>query len=134
MDAIQQPANGNGVYWYSFDFGLVHTIMISTEHDLSPNSEQYIWLETDLASVNRTITPWVIVEAHRPMYMIEDVPANTLVGMHLRTNFENLLKRYNVDLYLAGHYHAYFRSCPGLYKNKCNNGGFTTHITIGTAG
>lgn len=127
------PANGNGVYWYSFDYGLVHTIMLSSEHDLSPGSEQYLWLERDLSMVNRTLTPWIILEAHRPMYMIEDIAANTVVGIHFRQNFEDLLKRYQVDLYLAGHYHAYFRSCPGLYQSKCNNGGLT-HITIGTAG
>eukprot|EP00557_Chaetoceros_sp_GSL56_P001907 CAMPEP_0176492306 /NCGR_PEP_ID=MMETSP0200_2-20121128/8916_1 /TAXON_ID=947934 /ORGANISM="Chaetoceros sp., Strain GSL56" /LENGTH=816 /DNA_ID=CAMNT_0017889835 /DNA_START=230 /DNA_END=2680 /DNA_ORIENTATION=+ len=127
------PANGNGVYWYSYDYGLVHTIMLSTEHDISPGSEQFLWLEMDLSAVNRTLTPWVILETHRPMYMIEDIAPNTQVGIHLRQNFEELLHRYNVDLYLAGHYHAYFRSCPGLYKSRCKNGGMT-HITIGTAG
>lgn len=127
------PANGNGVYWYSYDYGLVHTIMLSSEHDISPGSEQYLWLEMNLSSVNRTLTPWVILEAHRPMYMIEDIAPNTQIGIHMRQHFEELLQRYHVDLYLAGHYHAYFRSCPGLYKSRCNNGGLT-HITIGTAG
>jgi len=127
------PANGNGVYWYSFDHGFVHTIMISSEHDLSPKSLQYQWLERDLLAIDRTKTPWVIVESHRPMYMIEDVPSNTLVGIHMRKDFESLLYQHNVDLYLAGHYHAYFRTCAGLYKGKCHNGG-VTHITVGTAG
>lgn len=67
------------------------------------------------------------------MYMIEDVPPNTKVGIHIRKNIEKLLRHHKVDLYLAGHYHAYFRSCPGLYQNRCDNGGLT-HITIGTAG
>ena len=128
-----KPDNGNGVYWYSYDYGLVHTIMISTEHDLSSKSEQYQWLLQDLSSVNRTLTPWVIIEGHRPMYMIEDLPTETVVGVDLRKNIETLLKTYNVDLFLGGHYHSYFRSCSGLYKNKCDNGGLT-HITIGTAG
>ena len=29
---------------------------------------QYLWLQNDLAQVNRTETPWIIVLSHRPMY------------------------------------------------------------------
>jgi hypothetical protein len=123
----------NGVFWYSFDQGLLHTIVLSSEHDLTPSSEQYKWLERDLSLTNRTLTPWVIVETHRPLYHIENVPANTKVGIHLRNSLEPLLKLYDVDLLLSGHYHSYFRSCNGLYQGVCNNGGLT-HITVGTAG
>ena len=31
-------------------------------------SEQYSWLEKDLVAVNRTVTPWLVVEMHRPFY------------------------------------------------------------------
>ena len=65
--------------------------------------------------------------------MIEDKPKDAIVGQHIREEFEELLQKYKVDLFLSGHYHAYFRSCKGLYKEKCNNGGLT-HITVGTAG
>ncbi len=127
------PANGNGIFWYSWDYGLVHTIMLSSEHDLSPGSDQYTWLAQNLASVDRSLTPWVIVESHRPLYMNLYSPDDLKVGFHTRMHIENLLKDHAVDLFLAGHYHSYFRSCPGLYGNKCNNGGLT-HITVGTAG
>ena len=127
------PSNGNGVFWYSYTYGNVHTIMLSSEHDLSHKSVQYKWLENELASVNRTSTPWVLVEAHRPMYNNENVPANTKVGIGMRNEFEDLLHKYDVDLFLSGHYHAYMRSCSGLYKGKCDNGG-PIHITVGTAG
>ncbi len=46
------PDNGNGVWWYSFKYGLTHIIQLSTEHRLSPGSEQYIWLEKELKSVD----------------------------------------------------------------------------------
>mmetsp|Transcript_18585 Transcript_18585/g.22772 ORF Transcript_18585/g.22772 Transcript_18585/m.22772 type:complete len:764 (-) Transcript_18585:40-2331(-) len=127
------PANGNGVFWYSFNYGNVHTIMLSSEHDLSKHSEQYQWFENDLKSVNRTLIPWIIIETHRPMYNNEDIPKNTKVGVGMRNEFENLLYDYGVDLFLAGHYHSYMRSCSGLYKGQCKNGG-PIHITIGTAG
>jgi phosphodiesterase/alkaline phosphatase D-like protein len=54
---------------------MVHFIMISTEHDLTPWSRQYIWLEQDLKNVNRSKTPWVILGAHRPMYTSEIDPS-----------------------------------------------------------
>lgn len=47
---------------------MVHFIMMSTEHDFSPESPQYTWLEKDLKSVDRTKTPWIIIGGHRAMY------------------------------------------------------------------
>ena len=56
---------------YSYDYGLVHFIMMSTEHDMGNKSKQYKWLENDLKKVNRTKTPWTILAGHRPMYTSE---------------------------------------------------------------
>ena len=56
---------------YSYDYGLVHFIMMSTEHDMGNGSKQYAWLEDDLKKVDRTKTPWVILAGHRPMYNSE---------------------------------------------------------------
>lgn len=53
---------------------MVHFIMISTEHDLSPGTRQYKWLEQDLKSIDRSKTPWVIIGGHRPMYTSEIDP------------------------------------------------------------
>jgi len=127
------PSNGNGVFWYSFDYGMVHTIVLSSEHDLSSSSIQYSWLENDLRKVNRQQTPWLVVESHRPMYCSLNSPKDNLVGEAMRREFEHLLYQYKVDLFLAGHYHIYQRSCNGLYQSRCRSGG-PTHITIGSAG
>jgi hypothetical protein len=123
----------NGVFWYSFDSANVHTIVLSSEHDLSPNSIQYQWLEADLASVDRALTPWVVVELHRPLYFNEALWPDVAVGISMRVEFEKLLGWYKVDLVLAGHVHSYFRSCPGLLHSRCYNGG-PTHIVAGAAG
>ena len=56
------PANGNSLYWYSYDLGNTHVVMISTEHNCSLGSPQYSWLEKDLELVNRAKTPWLVVE------------------------------------------------------------------------
>ena len=53
---------------------MVHFIMMSTEHDMGKGSKQYIWLENDLKSVDRSKTPWVVLGGHRPMYTSEIEP------------------------------------------------------------
>lgn len=61
---------------YSYDYGFVHFIMMSTEHDMGSGSRQYKWLEEDLKNVNRAKTPWVILAGHRPMYTSELIIGN----------------------------------------------------------
>ena len=33
------PGNGNALFWYSFDYGSVHFIMLSTEHNITEGSK-----------------------------------------------------------------------------------------------
>ena len=131
---MPQKDDSNGVFWYSFVQGSVHTTVLSAEHDASKGSPQYEWMVKDLSSVNRTVTPWLVVEVHRPMYQSEkDRWDQNNVGIGMRYEFEDVLYDYKVDLYLAGHYHSYLRTCDGLYRSKCDNGG-PMHITVGSAG
>jgi hypothetical protein len=67
------------------------------------------------------------------LYINVDAWDQNAVGIGMRIEFEDLLEDYQVDLVLAGHWHAYFRSCAGLFRSQCNNGG-PTHIMVGTAG
>ena len=126
----------NGVFWYSFNHGIVHTVVISSEHDLAVGSPQYKFLEDDLENVDRSVTPWVVLETHRPLYEGESgehwMP-NTIVGEAMRDEIEDLLYTYRVDLVLGGHYHEYHRTCNGLYQGVCDSNG-PIHITIGAAG
>ena len=81
-------SGGTGNFWYSFNHGLAHFVQVDTETDLGhgfigpdepggtegENSgpfnttldAQTYWLEKDLAAVNRSQTPWLIVAGHRP--------------------------------------------------------------------
>lgn len=58
--------------WWSYDIGLIHMIGMSTEHNYTNNSPQYNWLKKDLSKVNRTLTPWILFNGHRPMYINSD--------------------------------------------------------------
>ena len=141
---------------YSYDQSIVHTIMLSSEHNLTSGSDQYEWLENDLKSVNRTITPWLVVEMHRPMYSESLLcqsgdpfvlprshplsPTDSVrywggatVALGMRSEFEDLLYEYRADLVLSGHYHSYLRTCDGLYRGNCQSGG-PTYVTVGTGG
>jgi hypothetical protein len=48
---------GFGNLWFSFDVGPVHFASLSSEHNYSSGSPQALWLEADLARVDRTRTP-----------------------------------------------------------------------------
>jgi len=61
--------------YHSLNVGPVHVVMFSSEayfylspHGLPLVAQQYAWLEADLAAVDRTVTPWIITMAHRPLY------------------------------------------------------------------
>ncbi|EJU04078.1 acid phosphatase AphA [Dacryopinax primogenitus] len=70
--------------------------------------QQLKWIKEDLASIDRSKTPWVFAMSHRPMYSTETSSYQT----HMRAAFESLFLEYNVDLYLSGHIHWYERLWP----------------------
>ena len=84
---------------------------------------QYSWLENDLASVNRSVTPWVVVYGHRPMYCTNadrddctKFETKTRVGLP-KWGLEPLLAQYGVDLAVWAHEHSYERLLP-TYNRK----------------
>ena len=130
---FHSPSNGNGLFWYSFDVGPVHILYFSTEHDFRQTAPQYAWIEKDLRSVNRSLTPWLIVGSHRQMYLSEqDSPGQDQIGLMLRLCLEPLFYQYRVDVNLFAHRHSYERSCP-MYQSKCVSDGII-HVLIGMAG
>ncbi|CAI5738639.1 unnamed protein product [Hyaloperonospora brassicae] len=129
------PANGNSIYWYSFDYGGIHVVQISSEHDWRRGSKQYTWLENDLKSVDRNKTPWVVLTSHRMMYTTQlGEEADYKVAQHFRDEVEDLLWDHRVNLMLVGHQHSYERSCA-VRDGKCTEDGQgPVHFVIGSAG
>ncbi|KAE9392722.1 acid phosphatase AphA [Gymnopus androsaceus JB14] len=70
--------------------------------------EQYQWLKADLAAVDRTKTPWIVINSHRPMYS----SGTASYQAHIRTAFQSLMLDAGVDVYIAGHIHWYERLFP----------------------
>lgn len=86
--------------WYSIDVGPVHIIMLTNYVPYGNTSAQYKWLEQDLANVNRTATPWVIVSFHAAIY-------HTYVNHYkendeMRMMMEPLWFKYGVDIIANG--------------------------------
>ncbi|CAN0863526.1 Probable inactive purple acid phosphatase 27 [Linum grandiflorum] len=109
------PTSGKDKPWYSIEQASVHFTVISTEHPLADGSEQLEWIKSDMASVDRSKTPWLVFAGHRPMYSSsnpESVDANFV------TTVEPLMQQYKVDLALFGHVHNYERTCS-VYQGEC---------------
>ncbi|XP_054813737.1 probable inactive purple acid phosphatase 27 [Prosopis cineraria] len=145
---FQMPISAKDKPWYSIEQGSVHFTVISTEHDWSENSEQYQWMQKDMALVDRQKTPWLIFMGHRPMYasshgFLPNVDDNFVKAV------EPLLLENKVDLVLFGHVHNYERTCS-IYQSTCkakptkdakgietyDNKNYTApvHVVIGMAG
>lgn len=126
-------------FWYSRNYPGVHMVFMSTEHDYNPGSPQYNWLEEDLSSVDRSVTPFVIVYGHHPMYS-----SNSYHGseVELRDAVENLYVEKGVDFVIAGHDHFYERTWPvnsGTVVDSGTDGLFARghapiHLVIGMGG
>ncbi|KAE8648459.1 nucleotide pyrophosphatase/phosphodiesterase-like [Cucumis sativus] len=114
---FQMPNYGKDKPWYSIEMASIHFTIISTEHNFSINSPQYEWMKSDMASVNRSRTPWLIFMGHRPMYSsIRSIPPS--VDPYFVDEVEPLLLQYQVDLALFGHVHNYERTCS-VFEDNC---------------
>jgi hypothetical protein len=113
------PATTNQPWW-SYEVGLIHFIGISTEHEYTIGSKQYLWLEKDLKSIDRTKTPWVIFGGHRAMYLNSNyggsVSSDITVMDSMIANLEPLLYKYRVNLGFYGHNHVVQRHSAVLNK------------------
>ena len=64
MEAINK-FNSPPHYRYGFDYGSAHVVIMSTEHQFTPGTAQYKFLESHLKNVDRNVTPWLIFGGHR---------------------------------------------------------------------
>eukprot|EP00884_Botryococcus_braunii_P013968 jgi/Botrbrau1/22572/Bobra.176_1s0005.1 len=140
---LQMPQAGPDKPWYSYDYGPVHLLQYSTEHDFGIGSEQRAFIVEDLKALNRSRTPWLLVNGHRPMYVDSTYAgppdSDQVVAAELRDSLEDLFAAHTVDLTLHGHHHSYQRSCFVL-SGKCIDLGAEgvaqapLHLVMGHAG
>jgi hypothetical protein len=105
-------SGGTQNLWYSYDYKNVHYISVSTEHDYSVGSPQWVWAANDMAAANmrRNVTPWIVFSLHRPIYSSDsDEYTSHCPGAPLAVAWEPLLVKYGIDLVVTGHEHMYER-------------------------
>ncbi len=91
-------------YWYSFNYGCAHFIVLNTCMDYRPGSEQWVWLEQDLKSFQDA--QWKFVFFHHPPYCSSDCEIS-------RTRVLcPLFEEYGVDIVYNAHATRYERFHP----------------------
>ena len=122
------PSKRQEDYWYSFEQGPAHFLMMDTEVSAWNGSSQLAFIEADLSAVDRLRTPWVIFGGHRPMYSSTAVPYGPYRGPNADPydlvdgpwwrEVEAVMLRHKVDLALSGHVHNVEVTCP-MSRGKC---------------
>lgn len=129
--------------WYSFDVGPLHVVSLNSETDwpgaeeettgdahisslpagsFGRKGEYLAWLEADLRAASSARAAgsgraWIVAGSHRPFAELEK-------------SHGELLRKYGVDAYLAGHTHSYSRS---THTFAADNSSLLT-VVVGGAG
>jgi acid phosphatase len=151
--ATMAKALANPPFWYSFEYGQAHVVMFNTETDFpkapdgkngsanlnagpfGATGQQLAFLEADLSSVDRSVTPWLIVAGHRPWY---STGGSDNICAPCQAAFEPLFYKYGVDLALFGHVHNSQRFNP-IYNGTVDPAGLNNpkapmYVVAGGAG
>jgi hypothetical protein len=71
---LDEGGSGDGMY-YSWDYGAIHFCAMNSESPIDTpqfTESEMAWVDADLSSVDRSVTPWVIAHFHRPYYCARD--------------------------------------------------------------
>ncbi|KAH1096211.1 hypothetical protein J1N35_013132 [Gossypium stocksii] len=125
-----EESGSSSTFFYSFNAGGIHFVMLGGYADYNKSGDQYQWLKKDLAEVDRKVTPWLVATWHPPWY--STYTAHYREAECMRVAVEDLLYKYGVDIVFNGHVHAYERS-NRVYNYNLDPCG-PVHITIGDGG
>lgn len=117
---------------YSFTFGPSKHIVMSSYSSFLPGSTQYKWLISELESTDRSISPWLIVMIHCPMYNTFHDHSNEIFMTEARKYLEPVFVEYTVNFVLSGHLHSYMRTVPTINGKPDPRG--PIHIIQGNGG
>jgi hypothetical protein len=119
--------------YYSVNLPFLHIVVLDSEEDITPDSPQYRWLLQDLqiANQSRTHTPWLIVLSHKPLYCTNKEYCGSKSQLTRREALEPILTKFQVDVYIAGHVHAYERTYP-IRKSVIHNKTGVIHLLVGS--
>ncbi|MDX1370983.1 MAG: metallophosphoesterase, partial [Nitrososphaeraceae archaeon] len=110
--------------YYSFTYKNIHFIALSTEVPYEEGSTQYKAIKRDLQKYsNDPSINWIVAFYHRQAYSSGGGPDNE---DEFRETYHPLFDKYNVDLALQGHLHAYERLHPIIFNHDRDSKPFVT--------
>jgi len=131
------PANESGAtegnQYYSYELGSVHVIMMNSFTDYDESSLQFKWFNGDLAKIDRSKTPWIVVGMHAPFYNSNRKHHDEPEEIGMRQVYEDILLSAEVDVIFAGHVHAYERM-HNVKHNKTDLVDGLLYINVGDGG
>lgn len=133
MDAPPYPLPYEyGNAYYAFTYGITHQIFLNAYSSMEKDSVQYQWLVKELQQVDRSVTPWLLVTFHVPLYNAFDVHHHDLQIVAAKEHIEPLLVQYRANLVVAGHIHAYSRT-ENVNMDQLDPTG-PMHVVVGAGG
>ena len=131
--SVFQGTYDYGNAYYSFTYGGIKTIVLSSYSESNADSKQYHWLEHELKyNTDRDITPWIIVMMHTQFYTTFKGHDNEFQTNVMRDSMEHLFYEYGVNLVFSGHDHGYMRS-KNMYNWTVDESG-PIYIIVGEGG
>jgi hypothetical protein len=125
-DYFGSAAGDAGKGYYSYDIGYWHLIALNSQIEMSSNSPQAQWLQSDLDlhQNNCTLAYW-----HRPRFTSGlSHPSDPSLGA-----IWEILYEYGLDVVLNGHVHLYERFAPQDPKGIADTNGIREFV-VGTGG
>ena len=104
-------------FYWSFDYGPAHFVVVDQYIDYSTGSDQYNWIDNDLDTSTK---PWKFIYLHEPGWSAGGHDNNEDVQDYIQP----LCEKYHVPIVFAGHNHYYARA-------EVND---VMHITTGGGG
>ena len=133
-----------GPYYYSFDHGNSHFIVLNNAFKVSFGAGQFSWLKSDLANTKKE---HIFVFMHRPTFDPTEIYAGyTMSGAKVVQELMQLFSKYKVDYVFAGPVHGYAREkrdgvtyivtggAGAPLHLPANFGGFNNYVKISVDG
>jgi predicted phosphodiesterase len=106
-----------GHFYWSFTYGSVHVAVVDEYVDVSAGSQQWIWLQQDLAASTQ---PWKFILLHEPGWSAGPHDDSEVV----RQIVQNIAVHQHVAIVFAGHNHYYARAeVDGVIHITAGGGG-----------
>jgi len=123
-----------GNAFYSYQHGLVHVIVLGSYSDATVGSVQYQWLQHELQSVDRQVTPWLLVSFHSPLYTTFQGHVDEIEAVNMKQAMEPLFVEFGVNLVISGHDHGFMKTHSLAYGQVDPTGLSPVYLTLGAGG